>query len=80
MLQRLALTAIDAYRRSGGGRRWFGLDCNFEPSCSAYTREAIARHGLRAGLRLGRDRIRRCHRRDSICRCHEPCPEVVHEA
>ena len=72
---RLLLWLLDRYRASGGGRRWFGVECNFEPSCSAYAREALARHGLRRGLALAGGRLTRCRARDSVCKCLEPVPE-----
>jgi putative component of membrane protein insertase Oxa1/YidC/SpoIIIJ protein YidD len=75
LLQVLALKLISAYRRSGGGRRWFGVDCNFEPSCSAYGEEAIRRFGFFAGFKLTQQRLRRCNRRDSFCKCLEPVPD-----
>jgi putative membrane protein insertion efficiency factor len=57
--QRVALFAIRAYQLalapfSGGA-------CRFEPSCSAYAAEAIARHGAMRGLRLALRRLSRCH-------------------
>lgn len=73
-LRRIVLRAIAAYRGTGGGRRWFGLDCNFEPSCSAFAEEAIARFGLRRGGAMAWSRIGRCRSRDSVCRCLEPVP------
>lgn len=59
---RLATAAIDAYRatlspllaRTGLAR------CRFEPTCSAYGREAIARHGLARGAWLTVGRLLRC--------------------
>ncbi|MBX7199092.1 MAG: membrane protein insertion efficiency factor YidD [Rhodospirillaceae bacterium] len=38
-----------------------GPRCRFAPSCSHYTAEAIAVHGVRAGLLLGARRILKCH-------------------
>lgn len=70
----LLLKMIGGYRRTGGGRRWFGVDCNFEPSCSAYTELAISRFGAKQGLALGWNRLRRCSARDAVCKCLEPVP------
>jgi len=35
--------------------------CRFYPSCSQYTYEAIARHGVWRGTRLAVHRLARCH-------------------
>ena len=34
--------------------------CSFEPTCSAYTLEALRRHGLIRGMGLGARRLLRC--------------------
>jgi len=38
-----------------------GQHCRFFPSCSAYTYEAIVKHGLTKGLYLGTKRLLKCH-------------------
>ena len=35
--------------------------CRFQPTCSQYTYEAIARYGFFKGVRLGAARLLRCH-------------------
>lgn len=56
---RLALWLIGLYRR------WLSPllppMCRFEPTCSAYTATAIARHGCLRGGWLGLKRICRCN-------------------
>lgn len=38
-----------------------GGNCRFVPSCSVYAEQAIERHGCWRGLRLGAQRLLRCH-------------------
>ena len=38
-----------------------GPTCRFEPTCSAYTEQAVRRHGPIGGLWLGLKRLARCH-------------------
>ena len=40
---------------------WLGSACRFEPTCSAYALEALARHGALAGTALTLARVGRCH-------------------
>jgi len=57
------VTAIDAYRATVGFAltRTGIVRCRFEPSCSAYGREAIARYGSPRGVLLTARRLLRCH-------------------
>lgn len=60
---RLAVLAIDAYRAtvSPAIARSGLVHCRFEPTCSAYGREAIARYGAPRGFALAARRVLRCH-------------------
>jgi putative membrane protein insertion efficiency factor len=40
---------------------WLGNACRFEPSCSQYALDALARHGALAGGTLTAGRLLRCH-------------------
>jgi len=40
---------------------WFGNQCRFYPTCSAYALEAIERHGAARGALLSGARILRCN-------------------
>jgi putative membrane protein insertion efficiency factor len=38
-----------------------GYGCRFEPSCSHYAEQAIAKHGALRGVGLAMKRVLRCH-------------------
>ncbi len=38
-----------------------GTGCRFQPTCSAFAKEAILRFGIVAGIRLALGRLCRCH-------------------
>lgn len=40
---------------------WLGSSCRFEPTCSAYSLEALQQHGAAAGTYLTVARVLRCH-------------------
>jgi len=66
------LSMIRYYRRKGGGWFWFGADCNFEPSCSLYSYQAIEKYGAWKGVVLSVRRIRSCNQPDVVCKCIDP--------
>jgi len=40
---------------------WLGSSCRFEPTCSAYSLQALQTHGAAAGSYLTLARLTRCH-------------------
>ena len=62
MLSEIVVAIIIGYQRLGGGEALFGINCDFNPSCSEYARQAIERHGLWKGSHLSLRRIKRCNR------------------
>ena len=58
-MKRGALATIHFYQR------WLSplipSACRYEPTCSRYTEQAIARYGLFRGSWMGARRIARCH-------------------
>lgn len=59
MLDNLLIRLIDIYQRSFS--LLIGSNCRFYPTCSHYTREAIAKHGSVKGVWMGLGRISKCH-------------------
>jgi putative membrane protein insertion efficiency factor len=58
---RAALAAIDQYRAHISPRLRGRVNCRFEPSCSAYGRASVAKHGLIVGGAKTAWRIARCN-------------------
>jgi putative membrane protein insertion efficiency factor len=58
---RAAVAAIDAYRAAVSPSVGKVVRCRFQPTCSAYGREAIARYGSPKGFALTASRILRCN-------------------
>ncbi len=76
MLKLLAIKWIERYQKKGGGRQ-FAVSCNFEPSCSEYTKQAIEYHGFYKGIKIGIKRLRRCNNPDLIQPIYDPLPESL---
>jgi putative membrane protein insertion efficiency factor len=52
---------------------WVGSACRFTPTCSAYSLEALERHGAAVGTYLTAARIARCH--PWCAGGHDPVPD-----
>lgn len=78
LLARFAIWAIGAYKGAGGGGSLW-VECNFTPTCSAYARQAIERHGVWRGGGLAWTRIRRCRQREQVGVVVDPVPDGLGE-
>ncbi len=58
-MKAVALALIRLYQRTLSPL--LGTHCRFHPTCSAYTAEAISKHGVFQGGYLGLRRLLRCH-------------------
>jgi len=71
-VKRLLLALIDFYRREISPR--VPPTCRFTPTCSAYAKEAIERHGASRGCLLAVWRVLRCN---PFCKGgYDPVPPV----
>lgn len=73
LMRKMAQAPIHLYR-------WlisplFAPSCRFYPTCSAYTLQAIERHGVFKGILLGGCRILRCHPWHK-CDYNDPVPDT----
>ena len=57
-MKAIGIGLIRFYRFAFG---WLPSSCRYEPTCSRYTEQAIARYGLFKGSWMGARRIARCH-------------------
>ncbi|SJL84967.1 membrane protein insertion efficiency factor YidD [Vibrio palustris] len=74
MLKLLSLALIHRYQVRGGSKKLLNIDCNFEPSCSEYTKQCIAKYGAIKGWKLGVARIKRCNQPDLVEKIHDEVP------
>jgi len=72
MIRQLLIGIVKGYRLILSP--WLGSVCRFTPTCSAYSLEALERHGAAAGSYLTVARIARCH---PWCQGgHDPVPQL----
>lgn len=57
----ISLKLITLYQKKGGSKKLLGIECNFQPTCSEYTKQAIIKYGNIKGWKLGLARIKRCN-------------------
>ncbi|MCP4986942.1 MAG: membrane protein insertion efficiency factor YidD [Colwellia sp.] len=74
MVKAALLRAIRYYQNTGGSVKHFAISCNFSPTCSHYTYQAIERFGAVKGISLGFKRIRRCNDPDCVQVIQDPVP------
>ena len=58
-MQRMLMGVVKGYRLFLSP--WLGSACRFEPTCSAYSLQALELHGAAAGSYLTLRRLIRCH-------------------
>jgi putative membrane protein insertion efficiency factor len=59
LAKKVGIFLIRSYQ--AGISPWLPPACRFEPTCSRYALEAIARHGMSRGGWLAARRLARCH-------------------
>lgn len=70
--KKIALYLIEQYQRSGGGSKHFNTECNFEPSCSEYVKQAIDRLGVWKAIPVAMERLKRCKDPDKVDKDADP--------
>ncbi|MFW7525217.1 membrane protein insertion efficiency factor YidD [Vibrio ostreicida] len=74
MIRWFSLKLIHCYQSSGGSKKLLNIECNFEPTCSEYTKQCIVKYGAVNGWRLGLSRIKRCNQPDIIEKIYDEVP------
>lgn len=59
MIKALLISLVKGYRLLLSP--WLGSSCRFEPTCSAYSLQALQTHGAALGSYLTLARLARCH-------------------
>lgn len=59
LLKKIAIIPVLIYQYSISPL--FPSSCRYTPTCSQYMKEAIMKHGVLKGMKLGFRRIGRCH-------------------
>ncbi len=52
MFKILSLKLIHRYQAYGGSKQLLNIECNFEPSCSEYTKQCIQKYGAIKGWKV----------------------------
>ncbi|WP_282446710.1 membrane protein insertion efficiency factor YidD [Shewanella sp. 1CM18E] len=74
MFKQISLKLIHRYQASGGSKKLLNIECNFEPTCSEYTKQCIIKYGAVKGWRLGLSRIKRCNQPDLCQKIYDEVP------
>ena len=75
LLSKVACKIITYYQSKGGSATLFNIDCNYEPTCSEYAKQAIGTVGLFAAIPYVFRRLKRCNDPDKIEREIDPFTE-----
>ena len=72
MISRFIIKMINRYQKKGGGSRLLLVDCNFNPTCSEYYKQALTEYGLIRASRMGLNRIHRCNKANATIKTNDP--------
>tara|TARA_Y100000588_G_scaffold210270_1_gene224242 strand:+ start:74231 stop:74452 length:222 start_codon:yes stop_codon:yes gene_type:complete len=70
----ISLKLINLYQQKGGSKKLLGIECNFIPTCSEYTKQCIEKYGAYEGWKLGLKRIKKCNQPDLINKIYDEVP------